>query len=831
MSTAAVTPLSTLPVATAAGAPPALIHGDDRAVFLNVHDLSIATTGRDYTATWEQLRKALLGATEANFTASDPLSVGNITATGTLTIGGLTYTFPASQVANGILKTDGAGNLAWVLADTLTNLTLTGFLTVGGLSTLTGGLVVGADPGGAQLARVGGTFHASGAATFDAAATITGVATLAAGTAAALTFGTHLTGGSYNSSANVTLATDATNLNTVSTIVSRDAGGNFSAGTITANLTGTATNAPWSGITGTPTTLAGYGIASPLNVAQGGTGLSTFTAAGAIAYSTAATALAALAAGSAAQFLQMNAGATAPQWHTLVAADVTNPAALTAGNDTNVTLTLGGTPASALLVAASITAGWTGTLAAARLNANVVQSVVNDTNVQGSIAAQALTLAWAGTLAAGRLNANVVQAITNDTNVTGSIAAQTLTLGWSGTLAAGRLNASVVQAITNDTNVTGSIAAQNLTLGWTGQLAVGRGGTGLSTFTAAGGMAYATGATTLAVLAIGSAAQFLQVNPGATAPQWHTLVTADITDLTSAATGITKVGTVTTGTWNAAVLTGQYGGTGVANTGFTITLGGNLTTSGAFNTTLTVTAGTNVTLPTTGTLVNTAVTTLSSLASIGTITTGVWNGSVVVTTYGGTGLASFTAGDLPYYAAGTALSKLAIGAANTVLTSSGSAPQWSANIAYAALPTGAGSWDAGAGNLITITRALTVSGLLTASGGITVTGGAAAAGTWYKNASYGVAIQAAAGSTYDFILANPGNTNAILYVPTGTLNVVIAGGFGCNGAAAQTAYASGGALAAYGAGANGFDTPAHAQSLYNMVVSIRAALVANGIMS
>jgi hypothetical protein len=56
------------------------------------------------------------------------------------------------------------------------------------------------------------------------------------------------------------------------------------------------------------------------------------------------------------------------------------------------------------------------------------------------------------------------------------------------------------------------------------------------------------------------------------------------------------------------VLLGANGGTGVANTGRTITLGGNistagaLTTSGAFGVTLTATALTNVTLPTTGTL-------------------------------------------------------------------------------------------------------------------------------------------------------------------------------------------------------------------------------------
>ena len=50
------------------------------------------------------------------------------------------------------------------------------------------------------------------------------------------------------------------------------------------------------------------------------------------------------------------------------------------------------------------------------------------------------------------------------------------------------------------------------------------------------------------------------------------------------------------------VLLGANGGTGVANTSKTITLGGNLTTSGAFATTLTSTGTTTVTLPTTGTL-------------------------------------------------------------------------------------------------------------------------------------------------------------------------------------------------------------------------------------
>lgn len=82
------------------------------------------------------------------------------------------------------------------------------------------------------------------------------------------------------------------------------------------------------------------------------------------------------------------------------------------------------------------------------------------------------------------------------------------------------------------------------------------------------------------------------------------------------------------------------GGTGVSNS-FNITLAGPLTTVGAFSLTLTTTAITNVTFPPgTSTLVNTAVTTLSSLSSIGTITSGTWNGTIIAPAFGGTGIAN-----------------------------------------------------------------------------------------------------------------------------------------------------------------------------------------------
>lgn len=81
---------------------------------------------------------------------------------------------------------------------------------------------------------------------------------------------------------------------------------------------------------------------------------------------------------------------------------------------------------------------------------------VDDTNVTLAInsatSTHTFTLGWTGTLAAARLNANVVQAVSNDTNVTGSISTQTLTLGWTGTLAVtrGGLGANLSSLTTNN---------------------------------------------------------------------------------------------------------------------------------------------------------------------------------------------------------------------------------------------------------------------------------------------------------------------------------------------------------------------------------------------
>lgn len=68
---------------------------------------------------------------------------------------------------------------------------------------------------------------------------------------------------------------------------------------------------------------------------------------------------------------------------------------------------------------------------------------------------------------------------------------------------------------------------------------------------------------------------------------------------------------------------------------------------------------------------------------------------VTPTTAGGTGLTSYTAGDLLYYATGTTLAKLAIGVNKTILTSSGTAPQWSTSLDTSQGGTGQTAYTAG----------------------------------------------------------------------------------------------------------------------------------------
>jgi hypothetical protein len=103
------------------------------------------------------------------------------------------------------------------------------------------------------------------------------------------------------------------------------------------------------------------GWTGQLSVARGGTGAGTLT--GVVIGN--ATANMTAVAGTAGQFLRRNTANTAYEFRTLQGGDIAG-SELTFTNDTNVQMTLGGTPASALLQPVSITLGWTGQLAVGR---------------------------------------------------------------------------------------------------------------------------------------------------------------------------------------------------------------------------------------------------------------------------------------------------------------------------------------------------------------------------------------------------------------------------------------------------------------------------------
>ena len=148
-------------------------------------------------------------------------------------------------------------------------------------------------------------------------------------------------------------------------------------------------------------------------------------------------------------------------------------AALTKTDDTNVTLTLGGTPATALLQATSITVGWTGTLSGTRGGTGV--------NNGANTATFAGNLNFANSFTTSG-NFAVTQTYTGVTNVT---------FPTSGTLATtSQLPTPAALTKTDDTNVTLTLGgtpatallqATSITAGWTGTLAVGRGGLGIGT--------------------------------------------------------------------------------------------------------------------------------------------------------------------------------------------------------------------------------------------------------------------------------------------------------------------------------------------------------------
>jgi hypothetical protein len=284
-----------------------------------------------------------------------------------------------------------------------------------------------------------------------------------------------------------------------------------------------------------------------------------------------------LAPGTMGQFLTSGGAAANVSWTSQVAP---TGQALTEVDDTNVTMTLGGSPTTALLAATSMTLGWTGQLSVLRggtgLAALTAHNLLigNGTSAltllapsatsgiplvsQGASADPAYGTAVVAGGGTGNTTFTAFSVLCAGTTATGAFqnvvgvgtSGQVLQSNGAGLLPTwatipGATSAALTK--TDDTNVTltlggapttALLTATSLTLGWTGQLGLTRGGTNASLTASNGGIVYST-ASAMAILSGTATAGLALLSGSSTAPTWS--VSPPITQIkttTITATGV-----------------------------------------------------------------------------------------------------------------------------------------------------------------------------------------------------------------------------------------------------------------------------------------------------
>jgi hypothetical protein len=192
------------------------------------------------TATIQPDSVALGTDTTGNYVATGAVSGTGLSGSSSSEGGTFTVTSNATALntASTIVARDGSGNFAagTVTAALSGNSTTATALATGRTIGMTGDVVW-------TSASFDGSGNVTGTATIQANSVALGTDTTGNYVAVGAVSGTGLSGSSSSEGGTFTVTSNATNANTASAIVARDASGNFAAGTITAALTGNASTA------------------------------------------------------------------------------------------------------------------------------------------------------------------------------------------------------------------------------------------------------------------------------------------------------------------------------------------------------------------------------------------------------------------------------------------------------------------------------------------------------------------------------------------------------------------------------------------------------------